>query len=148
MRGKKEPSEAMPPVLALPPAIQKMSEKQASACAAESALVALESLTNSTRALRPTSSMRWASPGKEASPVAVRMVLGEGENNAERRVERRREVDLIRGALDHMRARLVWRGQREDGSADVTADLRVAAGRAQQMRNERGGRRLAVGASD
>src|SRR5205807_3435745 len=80
--------------------------------------------------------------------VAVEMVLGDVEKNADRGVERRREVDLIRGALDHMRARLVWRGQREDGSADVTADLRVAAGRAQQMRNERGGRRLAVGASD
>ena len=53
---------------ALPPAIQKMSSKQASARAAASALVALESLTNSTAPLRPTCSMRWASPGNERSP--------------------------------------------------------------------------------
>ena len=80
--------------------------------------------------------------------VAVEMVLCDVEKNADRGVERRREVDLIRGALDDVSARLIWRGQREDGGADVTADLGVAASRAQQMRNERGGRRLAVGSSD
>src|SRR5262249_49062739 len=69
MRGKKRASEVMPPVLALPPAIQKMSEKQASACAAESALVALESLTNSTRSLRPTGSRRWAGAGNGREPA-------------------------------------------------------------------------------
>src|SRR5437899_7564953 len=69
MRGKKRASDAMPPVLALPPAIQKMSEKQASARAAESALVALESLTNSTLPLRAIVSMRCARRGKEPSPA-------------------------------------------------------------------------------
>ena len=49
MRGKNSARLAMPPVFALPPAIQKMSWKLASALAAESALVAFESLTNSTR---------------------------------------------------------------------------------------------------
>ena len=34
MRGKKPASALMPPVFGLPPAIQKMSEKQASALAA------------------------------------------------------------------------------------------------------------------
>ena len=41
MRGKNSASEVMPPVLGLPPAIQNMSVNEASACAAESALVAL-----------------------------------------------------------------------------------------------------------
>ena len=54
----------MPPSLALPPAIQKMSGKQTSARAAASALVALESLTKRTLPMRPTSSMRCARPGK------------------------------------------------------------------------------------
>src|ERR1043165_7417816 len=58
----------MPPVFALPPAIQKISVKLASARAAASALVALESLTNSTCPLRPTCSMRCARPGKLSSP--------------------------------------------------------------------------------
>jgi hypothetical protein len=39
MRGKKSASDAMPPVFGLPPAIQKMSSKQASARAAASAVV-------------------------------------------------------------------------------------------------------------
>ena len=68
MRGKNSASEVMPPVFGLPPAIQKILSKQASACAAESALVALESLTNSTSPMRPTSSMRCARPGNDHSP--------------------------------------------------------------------------------
>jgi len=64
--------------------------------------------------------------------VAVEMVLCDVEKNADRGVERRREVDLIRGALDDVSARLIWRGQREDGGADVTADLGVAASRARR----------------
>src|SRR4029453_19475942 len=71
MRGKKPASEAMPPAFALPPAIQKMGEKQASACAAESALVALESLTNRTCLLWPTSSLLGASPGNETRPCWI-----------------------------------------------------------------------------
>ncbi len=71
MRGKNSASGAMPPVLALPPAIQKMSSKEESARAAASALVALELLTKRTRPLRPTSSMRCASPGKLLSALAI-----------------------------------------------------------------------------
>src|SRR3979490_2798290 len=59
----------MPPVFGLPPAIQKMSEKQASARAAESALVALESLTNSTLPLRAIVSIRCARLGNDRSPA-------------------------------------------------------------------------------
>src|SRR5271155_2907882 len=69
MRGKNPASGTMPPLFCLPPAIQKMSPKQASAWAVESALVALESLMNSTRPLRPTSSMRCASPGNDRKPA-------------------------------------------------------------------------------
>ena len=58
----------MPPTFGLPPAIQKMSAKDDSACAAASALVPLESLTNSTLPRRPTCSMRWARPGKLRRP--------------------------------------------------------------------------------
>src|SRR6266513_98605 len=71
MRGKYSASAAMPPDFALPPAIQKMSEKLASARAAASALVALESLTNSTRPLQPTCSMRWARPGTDRRPRSI-----------------------------------------------------------------------------
>src|SRR5262249_22162995 len=60
----------MPPVLARPPAIQKISEKLASAHAAASALVALESLTKRTRPLRPTCSIRCARPANDRSPGA------------------------------------------------------------------------------
>src|SRR3981189_132566 len=74
MRGKNSVSDTIPPVLGLPPAIQKMSSKQASARAAASALVALESLTNRMPPLRPTSSMRWARPGKDHRPCWI--VLG------------------------------------------------------------------------
>jgi hypothetical protein len=45
-----------------------MRGKTDSAGAAASALVALESLTNSTRPLRPTCSMRCARPGKALEP--------------------------------------------------------------------------------
>src|ERR1700674_4882665 len=71
MRGKYSAREAMPPDFALPPAIQKMSEKLARPRAAASALVALESLTNSTRPLRPTCSMRWARPGNDRRPRSI-----------------------------------------------------------------------------
>ena len=69
--GKNFRSGSMPPVFGLPPAIQKMSLKQASACAAESALVALESLTKRTAPRRPTSSMRCASPGNDRKPAWI-----------------------------------------------------------------------------
>ena len=59
----------MPPVFGLPPRIQKMSRgKLASACSAESTLVALLSLTNSTRPAWPTSSMRCDETRKGLQP--------------------------------------------------------------------------------
>src|SRR5580658_287825 len=68
MRGKYSVKPPMPPSFGLPPAIQKISAKDDSACAAASALVPLESLTNSTLSHRPTCSMRWARPGKLRRP--------------------------------------------------------------------------------
>src|SRR5476649_1216301 len=72
MRGKNLARLEMPPVLGLPPAIQKILSKLESALAALSALVAFESLTNRTFpkfvGLRPTCCMRWARPGKITSP--------------------------------------------------------------------------------
>ena len=50
MRGKNSASDVMPPVFGLPPAIQKISSKQASARAAASALVALEFVDEQHRA--------------------------------------------------------------------------------------------------
>ena len=63
--GSRGVSGAMPPSFALPPRIQNMRSKEASALSVESALVALESLTKITRPRRPTSSMRCGRPGKD-----------------------------------------------------------------------------------
>ena len=262
MRGKNPASAAMPPVFGLPPAIQKMSEKQASALAAESALVALESLTNSTLPLRAMVSIRCARPGNERSPLwmasgvspiasaapaaqaafwalwtprsdpmprrlasgpapapgglddlialdietlgerpqhrdahhplagaldalgaraapivvdpddrgtvaldagdqplldgriiaqrtmTVDVVLADIEQNSDRGIERRREVDLVGRHLDDVDAAGARRLERQDGGADIAAELHVVAGRAQQMGDQRGRGRLAVGAGD
>src|SRR5262249_41705852 len=80
--------------------------------------------------------------------VAVEMVFGDVEKNPDRGIERGREIDLVGRALDHVRASVIRRRQREDRGADVAADLSVAAGRAQEMRDLRRSRRLAVGAGD
>ena len=80
--GRSRRGDVMPPVFGLPPAIQKMSVKLASACAAASALVALESLTKSTLPVRPTSSMRCARPGNDRRP---RWIASGDEAERERR---------------------------------------------------------------
>ena len=251
----------MPPSFGLPPAIQKMSPKDDSACAAASALVPLESLTNSTLPRRPTCSMRCASPGKLRRPscntslpisiasahaeahaafwalcrprsepmppslrfrrarrrrrarwsrarhrcrraagfdrdtdhvlagavepvgdvaapgvidaddrralrlhagdqtllhrgvmlqraVAVDMVFADVEQNADRRIERGREIDLVGRHLDHMHPAHPRRLQRQDRGADIAAHLGVVAGNLHQMRDQRCGGRFAVGAGD
>ncbi len=251
----------MPPSFGLPPAIQKISPKDDSACAAASALVPLESLTNSTLPRRPTCSMRCASPGKLRRPfckcrsrcpsparrprrrphsahcagraanrcrralrsrcarrrrphdgfaldidavgqrvlhgdphhalagliepvgdvaapavidaddgralrlhagdqprlhggimlqraVAVDMVFADIEQNADRRIERGRQIDLVGRHLDHMHAPHPRRLQRKDRGADIAAHLGVVAGHLHQMRDQRRRGRLAVGAGD
>src|SRR2546421_76594 len=189
MRGKYPASEVMPPAFALPPAIQKISVKLASARAAASALVAFESLTNSTPPLRPTCSMRCARPGNDTSPrwiaavsrpsasaaptaqaafwalcrprndpippicaisraVPVEMIGADIEQDADRRIERRREVDLVGRALDYVRMPAARRLEREDRGADIAAALGLMAGARQDVGEECRGGGLAVGAGD
>ena len=78
----------MPPAFGLPPAIQKISAKDDSACAAASALVPLESLTNSTLPRRPTCSMRCARPGKLRRPFCRRLGRDAQRQRAGRRAGR------------------------------------------------------------
>ncbi len=262
MRGKNPASEPMPPLFGLPPAIQKMSVKQASACAAESALVAFEvvdeqhaplapdllhpvgeagkreqtlldrlrgeperqrraggaggvlgvvksaqradaaDLRDHARiaargvhdpvglhvdAVRQRPARRHAQQplagaldavGSRGRPVVVdpddrgaallhsgdqallhrrivaqrsmtiQVVLGDVDENADRRIERRREVDLVGGDLDHVHTTRPRRLEREDGGADIAADLGIVTGGAREMGGERSGGRLAVGAGD
>jgi hypothetical protein len=76
------------------------------------------------------------------------MVLADVEQDADRGIERRREIDLVGRALDHVRAGLVRRRERQDRGADIAAKLGLAAGGIEEMRGERRGGRLAVGAGD
>ena len=252
----------MPPVFGLPPAIQKISAKDDSACAAASALVPLELLTNSTAAapadllhamreagkaaqallqdslptpsasaqaeaqaafcalcsprsepMPPMSAISSRAPpaartiisrstvdavrqrtfhrdpnhvpaglldavGDRAAPavidaddrgalrlhaghqslldrgimferaVAVDMVFADIEQDADARIERWREIDLVRRHLDDMDAAGARRLQRQDRGADIAAHLRIVAGHAHQMRDQRRGGRFAVGAGD
>lgn len=80
--------------------------------------------------------------------MAVQMVGRDVQADADRGVERRRQVDLERGALDDMEAAGPRRLQRQDGGADIAAHLHVAAALRQHMGDKRGRGRLAVGAGD
>ena len=60
--------------------------------------------------------------------VAVEMVLADIDQDADRRIERRREVDLIGRHLDDMHAAAAGRLQRQDRGADIAADLGVVTG--------------------
>ena len=80
--------------------------------------------------------------------VTVDMVFADIEQNADGRIERRREIDLVGRHLDHMHAAHPRRLQRQDRGADIAAHLGVVAGDLHQMRDQRGRGRLAVGAGD
>ena len=80
--------------------------------------------------------------------VTVDMVLADIEQNADRRIERGRQIDLVGRHLDHMHAAHARRLQRQDRSADIAAHLGVVAGDLHQMRDQRRRGRLAVGAGD
>ena len=80
--------------------------------------------------------------------VAIEMIFAEIDQDADRRIERGREIDLIGRALDDVNAARRWRRKRQDRGADIAANLRVHAGRCRKMRNQRRRRRLAVGAGD
>ena len=80
--------------------------------------------------------------------VAIDVILADVEQNADGGIERRRKIDLVRRHLDHMHPPHPRRLQRQDRSADIAAHLGVVAGDLGQMRDQRGGGRLAVGAGD
>ena len=80
--------------------------------------------------------------------VAIDMVFADIEQNADGRIERGRQIDLVGRHLDHMHAAHPRRLQRQDRGADIAAHLGVVAGDLHQMRDQRGRGRLAVGAGD
>ena len=76
------------------------------------------------------------------------MILGKVDQDADRRIETRREIDLERRAFDDVHPARVRRLQRQDRRADIAAKLGVAAGAGCEMGDERRGGRFAVGAGD
>ena len=85
--------------------------------------------------------------------VAIEMIFAEIDQDADRGIERRREIDLIGRALDDVNAHRLdpagaRRRQRQDRGADIAAKLRVHCGRSREMGDERRRRRFAVGAGD
>ena len=80
--------------------------------------------------------------------VTIDVIFADIQQDADRGIERRRKVDLVRRHLDHMDAAGARRLQRQDGGADIAAHLGVVAGHAHQMCDQRGGGRFAVGAGD
>ncbi len=77
--------------------------------------------------------------------VPIEMVRRDIEQDADRRVEARREIDLIGRALDHVGAARGRRIEREDRNPDVAAALRFDAACAEHVGDERRRRRFAVG---
>ncbi len=61
--------------------------------------------------------------------VAIEMIDGDIEQKTEGRVERGREIDLKRRALDHMDAAFRRRIERQDRRADIAADFDLIAER-------------------
>ena len=80
--------------------------------------------------------------------VAVEMVFRDVEQNADGGMQRRREIDLIGRHFQHVDAAGRERLERQHRHADIAAHLRVAAGAVEEMRDQRGGGRFAVGAGD
>ena len=72
--------------------------------------------------------------------VPVEVVLAQIDENADRWIERGREVDLVGRGLDDVDTRRPRRLEREDGRPDVTADLGITTGTAEEMGHKgRGG---------
>ena len=80
--------------------------------------------------------------------VAVEVIGRDVEEDADARVDAGRKIDLKRRALDHMVAAGARRIEREDRRPDIAAELHVAAGGGEEMRDQRRGSRFAVGAGD
>ena len=80
--------------------------------------------------------------------VAIDMVFADIEQDADRGIERGRQIDLIGRHLDHVHAPHPRRLQRQDRGADIAAHLGVVAGDPHQMRDQRRRGGFAVGAGD
>ncbi len=80
--------------------------------------------------------------------VAVEVIGRDVEQDADGGLERRRQLDLERGHFDDVGAVVGRRLQRQDGGADVAAHLRIPAGFRENVRDQGGRRRFAVGAGD
>jgi hypothetical protein len=80
--------------------------------------------------------------------MAVEVVGRDVEENADRRLQGGRELDLEGGHLDHVATVRGRRLKRQHRGADVAAHLHVAARRCEDVRREGGRRRFAVGAGD
>ena len=81
-------------------------------------------------------------------PVPVEMIRRQVEQDAGGRVDRRRQVDLVGRAFDHIGAVGRQWIERHHRAPDIAAHLRVASGGAQYMGGQRRRRRLAVRAGD
>ncbi len=80
--------------------------------------------------------------------MAIDMVFADVEQDADRRIERRRKVDLVGRHLDDVHPPHARRLQRQNRGADVAAHLAIVAGDPHQMRDQRRGGGFAVGAGD
>ena len=80
--------------------------------------------------------------------MAIEMIGGDVEKRADARIERRRKIDLERRTFDDVNGLVGRRRQFEHGHADIAAHLGRASRLAQDMRDQRRRRRLAVGAGD
>ena len=80
--------------------------------------------------------------------VPVEVIGRDVEQHADAGIERRRQLDLEGRHLDDVEPIDGRRLQRQDRRADVAAHLHVAAGRAQDVGDQRRGGRLAVGAGN
>src|SRR6185369_9564991 len=80
--------------------------------------------------------------------MPVEMIGRKVDQDADRRIKRRREIDLVGRAFDDVKPLFSGRLQRQDRGADIAAKLYVLARAAQEMCDQRRGGRLAVGAGD
>ena len=80
--------------------------------------------------------------------MAVDVIFAQIDPHANRRIERRREVDLIGRALDHICAPGPGRLERQDRCADIAAKLNIHAGCRQDVRDQGRGGGLSVGTRD
>jgi len=83
---------------------------------------------------------------QRAMPIQV--VLAHVEENANGRIERGREINLVGRRFDHMGAPAARRRERENGGTNIAAHFRLASGVAQHMRKERSRGGLPVRAGD